>query len=59
MVVIVLLLFGGFGFGMGSFGGGMMGSYYGFGWLFTIIFFAALILLMVWLFNQLKTGDKR
>ena len=69
-VIIVTLVFFLFvmPFGGGRWGGfcGIMGNYYGlgmmsgFGWIFMLLVFIALILLIVWLVKQLQTkGRKR
>jgi uncharacterized membrane protein len=57
VVVLVLLLLG--GFGMRSFGGGMMAGYFGFTWfLMSLILFVALIFLIVWFFNRVVEKNK-
>lgn len=41
----------------GCYGGGMMGGGTGWtavGWLFTIVFWLAIVLLVIWLFKQLR-----
>lgn len=65
IVVLALFLFV-MPFGGGRWGGfcGMMGNYYdvnygygmmdGFGWIFMLVVLVALILLIVWLINQLQ-----
>lgn len=68
-IVLVILLFGGFGFGMmgGYSGYGMMGSYwtggFGFGWIFMILIWIlviiALVLGIMWLVRQLQQPQKR
>ncbi|HLC54240.1 MAG TPA: hypothetical protein VJK07_01285 [Candidatus Nanoarchaeia archaeon] len=60
---------GGFCGMMGSYGSGSYGSNYGwgmmsggafgFGWLFMILVTAALVLLIVWLMNQIQASGRR
>jgi uncharacterized membrane protein len=69
-IVLALFLLGGFGrvgFGMGYGYGGMMGMMYGsygsgmmlFGWLYGILVLVALVLLIIWLWNQIQNPRKR
>ena len=53
-VVIVLFLLGGFGMG----GYGMMGFGMGFGFIFMLLFWGALIWLVVTLINSAQSGKK-
>lgn len=71
VVVLVILLFGGFGFGMGGFGMmqdyGRMGAYWTGGYGFMLIFMMiiwilviiALILGIMWLIRQLQNPNQR
>ncbi|MEK6829985.1 MAG: hypothetical protein AABY15_07755 [Nanoarchaeota archaeon] len=60
IIVLVVLLFGGFGgmMGFGNSGYGMMGYNYGgmwlFGGLFMILVVVALVLLIAWLVKELQ-----
>ena len=58
VVVLVVLLFGGFGFGMMSFGGGMMNGYYNFGWIFNVLILILIIAGAYWLVKKMN-GNKR
>ena len=61
LIAVLLFVFGGFGFGLGGYGG-MMGMMYGtystpmmfFGWLYGILTLAVLILLVIWLYRQIQ-----
>lgn len=61
LIAVILFVFGGFGFGLGGYGG-MMGMMYGtygsgmmfFGWLYGVLLFAVLILLIIWLYRQIQ-----
>jgi uncharacterized membrane protein len=64
VVAVFVFLFSSFGMmGFGGYGFGgmsnMMGGYYGtgmmfFGWIFGILFFVALVLLIIWLAKQIS-----
>lgn len=58
VAVLALTLFSGVGgmMGYGFMGPGMMyGSYgYGFGWIFMLVYLAALVLLIIWLIKQIQ-----
>ena len=64
LVVVFLFLLSGYGMaGFGSYGfGGMMGMMYGtygpsmmyFGWVYGVLILAVLVLLVMWLFQQIQ-----
>lgn len=61
IVVLVLLLFGSFGFGMGGFGGMMSGFYSGFmllGWIINIFIIVLIILGVYWLVRHIGYDGK-
>lgn len=51
-LIIILFVAGTFGNNYG--GMGMMGGFFGFGWLFMSLIFVALILFIVWLIKQIQ-----
>ena len=66
VVVIIVLFFGGFGMIGFPFGGmmsGMFGYNYGFmplfGWIYMTLVTVALIMLVIWLFQQIQNPRRR